>query len=175
MSTNSFSTVTTSHGEWKRLVLALIKESDTIFILPDVTPGVRFELEQILNNYIEKTIFLMPPSYWYEVEWRTFKNGVRRTGHQVTWDQERYNVLTRRWTEVAEAFFLLRQIRVPPPSPNGCMFWYEEMKLQTCRIPALESQLIAEIRKHSGLSKRLGALSRDNRALIVSSSSWTGM
>jgi hypothetical protein len=54
----------TSEGEWKDVVLKLIKDSLLTVVVPGQTEGVRWELDAVLQaDALTKTIVVMPPHY----------------------------------------------------------------------------------------------------------------
>lgn len=132
---NSLSSLATDDDQWKDVVLRLLEKANVVFLLPDVSEGVRFEIDAVCSTYLDKVIFIEPPSIWYSISSHTGKNGPRIDGYDLILNKEKHEMKVAKWRGIRD---LLRQqygLDTPTPSINGCLFWYENRNLNTCLIP----------------------------------------
>lgn len=92
-----------SNPDWEALVLLLMKHAKAIFIVPNTSEGVIWEMER-LKDYYEKTIYLMPPTKYY---------------HGAAESAEQY------WRETQQEF-IHRGIFLPGYSKKGALFMLDE-------------------------------------------------
>lgn len=56
---------------WQKLVCKLIKRSEKVFIMPWPSKGTLWEIKYLIeNDYLGKTLFIMPPSYGIDTQKR---------------------------------------------------------------------------------------------------------
>lgn len=80
--------VESSDEQWQADVRLLMKHATVIIVLPDRTPGMAFEIKEILKSkYLDKTIFIAPPAFrdteTWEEEWDQASQALREAGLQV--------------------------------------------------------------------------------------------
>ena len=144
--------VSVEHDDWKLRVASLIADARCIIIMPWPTAGTLWELNEIVTrSMIEKTIFIMPPSYGTHKIRRTVSSSGsmdnvadvdfyykiladrQDTKHKVQSVEKQYK----------EAIAVLTRagLKTPRYDPDGCVFFYKSEVMHTKSIPYFKTQM----------------------------------
>lgn len=137
--------------KWQPRVLELMLKSKFIFIMPWVTPGTQWEIEQVLaNNLTGKTFFVVPPSYGCRVEKRLdLSAGMDNAALIDCYYKVPKNMLDDEHplfsieTEYPSAIEMLSQAGLPVPGyrDDGFVFLYRDDKVYRMPIPYSNSEM----------------------------------
>ena len=140
--------------EWQPKILAELGAADMIFVIPFYTPGTAWEIEAIIaGGHLAKTLFVMPPSAWrpgLDVNAKGLRGmlsliatsallgratssagagadyPLRRMGDRSQTDPVEDPHLRDDWEE-ARRRFVEHGVSLPPHSPSGALFSYEDL------------------------------------------------
>lgn len=154
--------------DWREIVHKLMADAKAILFIPGTGPSLSVEFERIINEYLDKTLLVMPPSLSKHMKGSlVFKNGSRED-----------NSLTRelRWKECRELSFSKFNFYLPPYNHEGGFYRYSNFFFKKIKyhLPELDKFLTRIDSKNHTLSEALHAHFDDSReketAFLVDSS-----
>lgn len=146
--------VKTSDDEWQEVAERIMARAALIFCVPDCTEGMSWEISRLINQYKDKSIFVVPPSYWYRELYRSSNRGQKRTGYVLEINEKHKAYCEDYRTQVARYLGEQYGLEYPRPSLKGCLFWYSGSELKQSHLPHTAAE-VWSIKHHP----RFGAVS----------------